>query len=56
MAEYELHVPLREDEIRRLKVKDAVYVTGEVLTVRDTAYERILNALDSHQDLSLIHI
>jgi fumarate hydratase subunit beta len=51
MAEYELQVPLCEDEIRRLKAKDAVYVTGEVLTVRDTAYERILNALDSHKDL-----
>ena len=47
MSEYELHVPLREDEIRRLKIKDSVYVTGEVLTIRDMAYERILNALDS---------
>ena len=51
MAEYELHVPLREEEILRLKVKDAVYVTGEVLTVRDMAYERILNALDSREAL-----
>ncbi len=51
MAEYELQVPLREEEIRRLRVKDAVYVTGEVLTVRDTAYERILNALDSRKEL-----
>ncbi len=51
MAEYELSVPLREEEIRRLRAKDAVYVTGEVLTVRDMAYERILKALDSHEAL-----
>jgi fumarate hydratase subunit beta len=51
MGEYELQVPFREDEIRRLKVKDAVYVTGEVLTIRDMAYERILKALDSNESL-----
>ena len=51
MAQYELRVPLREEEIRRLKVKDAVYVTGEVLTIRDMAYERILKALESNEAL-----
>jgi fumarate hydratase subunit beta len=51
MGEYELQVPFREDEIRRLKVKDAVYVTGEVLTIRDMGYERILSALDSNEPL-----
>ncbi|MCX5918827.1 MAG: FumA C-terminus/TtdB family hydratase beta subunit [Deltaproteobacteria bacterium] len=51
MAEYELTVPLREEEIRRLRAKDTVYVSGEVLTVRDMAYERILSALDSHEGL-----
>ncbi len=51
MGEYELQVPFREEEIRRLKVKDTVYVTGEVLTIRDMAYERILKALDSDEPL-----
>jgi len=51
MGEYELQVPFREGEIRRLKIKDAVYVTGEVLTIRDMAYERILSALDSNEPL-----
>jgi fumarate hydratase subunit beta len=51
MGEYELCVPLREDDIRRLKIGDSVYVTGEVLTIRDMAYERILNALDSNKPL-----
>jgi fumarate hydratase subunit beta len=51
MAEYELHTPLREEDLRRLKIKDAVYVTGEVLTIRDTAYERVLKALDAGEAL-----
>jgi len=51
MGEYALQVPFREEEIRRLKVKDTVYVTGEVLTIRDMAYERILKALDSNEPL-----
>ena len=51
MAEYELHVPLREAKIRSLKIKDVVYLTGEVLTIRDMAYERILKALDSNEAL-----
>ncbi|NWF53604.1 MAG: fumarate hydratase C-terminal domain-containing protein [Syntrophaceae bacterium] len=51
MAEYELSIPLGVEDVRRLRAKDAVYVTGEVLTVRDMAYERILKALDSHAAL-----
>jgi fumarate hydratase subunit beta len=47
MAEYELKLPVDEEKARQLKVKDMVYVTGEVYTVRDMAYERILKALRS---------
>ncbi len=51
MAEYDLKVPLNEEDIRRLKVKDVIYLSGEVLTVRDSAYERVLAALDSKKPL-----
>lgn len=51
MAEYELKVPLTEKDIRKLRIKDAIYLTGEVLTVRDSAYERILQALQSKKTL-----
>jgi tartrate/fumarate subfamily iron-sulfur-dependent hydro-lyase beta chain len=51
MAEYELQVPFREEDLRRLHIQDTVYVTGEVLTIRDSAYERIINALDAGQTL-----
>ncbi len=51
MAEYELKIPLNEKDVRQLRMKDIVYVSGEVLTVRDSAYERILTALDSEKSL-----
>ncbi len=51
MAEYELKVPLREDDVRSLRIKDMVYLTGEVLTVRDSAYERIAKNLAEEKEL-----
>jgi fumarate hydratase subunit beta len=51
MGEYELRAPFSEETIRRLHVKDVVYVTGEVLTIRDMAYERALKAIDAGQPL-----
>jgi len=51
MAEYELQIPLREKDVRQLRMKDVIYLSGEVLTVRDSAYERILATLDSNQPL-----
>ena len=53
MAEYELKLPIDKKQARQLKVKDMVYVTGEVYTVRDMAYERILKALRSGDALSV---
>ncbi len=51
MAEYELHIPFCEEEMRKLKAGDLVYVTGDVLTVRDMAYTRIIEALDQNLPL-----
>jgi fumarate hydratase subunit beta len=51
MAEYELTIPLTDNDIRKLKIKDAIYLTGEILTVRDSAYERILQARQSKKTL-----
>ena len=43
MAEYHLTTPLSEEDIRKLKVGDVVYVTGEhVYTARDEAHQRAL--------------
>lgn len=51
MAEYELQAPFREEDMRQLQAGDVIYVTGEVMTVRDMAYSRIIDAIDAKQTL-----
>ncbi|MFW9918634.1 MAG: FumA C-terminus/TtdB family hydratase beta subunit [Candidatus Thorarchaeota archaeon] len=44
MAEYHLTTPISEEDVRKLKVGDVVYVSGEhVYTARDEAHERALH-------------
>lgn len=40
-----LRTPIREDEVRRLKCGDVVYIDGLVITARDLAHRRILELL-----------
>jgi fumarate hydratase subunit beta len=42
MAVYKLKTPISEEEIRRLKVNDVLYVTGTIVTARDQAHRRAL--------------
>lgn len=51
MAVYELNIPFNEEEMRNLKAGDVVYVTGDILTVRDMAYGRVIDALDNKTEL-----
>ncbi len=44
--EYHLKTPVPEDEIRKLKMGDLVYVTGTVVTARDEAH---LECLELHE-------
>ncbi len=47
MAEYHLTTPISEEDARKLKVGDVVYVTGEhVYTARDEAHERALHMFE----------
>jgi len=44
MVEYHLTTPISEEDVRKLKVGDIVYVSGEhVYTARDEAHERALH-------------
>ncbi|MFO7836102.1 MAG: FumA C-terminus/TtdB family hydratase beta subunit [Candidatus Thorarchaeota archaeon] len=44
MAEYHLTTPISEEEARKLKVGDVIYVSGKhVYTARDEAHERALD-------------
>ena len=42
MATYHLKTPISEEEIRKLKVEDVIYITGTVVTARDQAHKRAL--------------
>jgi len=42
MVEYRLRTPVSERDVRRLRVEDTIYVTGEVFTARDYVHRRAL--------------
>lgn len=42
MAVYKFRTPITEEAIRKLKVNDAVYLTGTIVTARDQAHKRAL--------------
>jgi fumarate hydratase subunit beta len=46
MVVYRLRTPVSEEEVRKLRVNDTVYLTGTVITARDAAHKR---ALDYHK-------
>lgn len=43
MAVYNLTTPISEEQVRKLKVNDIIYLTGTVVTARDAAHKRALN-------------
>jgi len=42
MAIYKLKTPISEEDVRKLKVNDVLYVTGTIVTARDQAHRRAL--------------
>ena len=47
MVEYHFTTPISEEDARKLKVGDVVYVSGEhVYTARDEAHERALHMFE----------
>lgn len=47
MATYKLKTPISEEDVRKLKVNDTIYITGTIFTARDEAHHR---ALEFHKD------
>jgi len=45
LNEYKLKTPLSEEDIRRLRVGDIVYLSGVIYTARDAAHKRIIEHL-----------
>jgi len=42
MATYKLTTPISEEQIRKLKANDVVYITGTIVTARDQAHKKAL--------------
>jgi fumarate hydratase subunit beta len=42
MATYKLKTPISEEDVRKLKVNDVIYITGTMFTARDSAHKRAL--------------
>jgi fumarate hydratase subunit beta len=42
MAVYHLKTPVSEEEVRKLRVNDVLYITGTIVTARDQAHRRAL--------------
>ena len=42
MTVYKFKTPISEEDARKLKVNDVLYVTGTIVTARDQAHKRAL--------------
>jgi fumarate hydratase subunit beta len=42
MTEYKLTTPVKEGDVRKLRIGDVVYVTGVIYTARDEAHQRLM--------------
>lgn len=53
VAEYRLKLPVSEEEIRKLKVGDILYITGIIVTARDKAHKKALEAIEKGEKLPI---
>ena len=53
MVVYKFKTPISEDQIRKLKVNDVLYVTGTIVTARDQAHRRALEYFKEGKRLPL---
>ena len=53
MAEYKVKLPISEEEVRRFRVGDILYVSGIIVTARDEAHRRALEGLEKGEKLPI---
>jgi fumarate hydratase subunit beta len=53
MTTYELVTPISEEDIRKLRVNDIIYVSGTIFTARDEAHERALKWFELKKPLPI---
>ena len=51
MAEYHLSTPISEEQVRKLKIGDILFVSGTVLSSRDAGHRRTLEYLNERKPL-----
>jgi len=51
MAEYTLNTPLSEEDTRKLKAGDIVYLNGTLITARDAAHKKLVALLEAGEEL-----
>ena len=51
MATYKLSTPISEQNTRKLKVNDTIYITGTIVTARDSAHKRALELHNNGKQL-----
>jgi len=53
MATYKLKTPISEEDVRKLMVNDVIYITGTMITARDSAHRRALEFLKEGKKLPI---
>jgi fumarate hydratase subunit beta len=53
MTTYKLTTPISEEQIRKLKANDVVYITGTIVTARDQAHKRALQLYKEGKQLPI---
>ena len=51
MREVELHTPILEEETRKLKIGDRIFISGTLVTARDAAHKRIMRWITEKKSL-----
>lgn len=51
MSEKKIILPIREEDIKSLKIGDYVYLSGTMYTARDAAHKRMAEALENKEEL-----
>ena len=53
MAVYKLKTPISVEDVRKLKVNDVIYVTGTMITARDSAHKRALDFFKEGKEIPI---
>ena len=53
MAVYNFKTPISEEDVRKLKVNDVLYVTGTIVTARDAAHKKALEQVKQGKTLPI---